>query len=210
MTDNFRLFEDYVYVSTPNRGRTINDDPDKYWVVEIISRGKDREGPGQNIHFKNYYINKISDLYKYEREIKTLCDALKSRAYISVNYKSYKQVTLNACAAMANRIAKHDFINTYKIWESCSGEYADSSNKRYVLDFDCKDLDENVIEDILKTIRPEGSKVFAKFPTRSGFHLITTPFDIIEFNKKWNETFEQQYAPSIQVNNLILLYENLD
>lgn len=209
MTDNFKLFEDYVYVSTPNRGRTINDDPDKYWVVEIIGRGKDREGPGQNTHFKNYYINKISDLYKYEREIKTLCDALKFRAYISVNYKSYKQVTLNTCAAMANRIAKHDFINTHKVWESCSGEYTDSSNKRWVLDFDYKDLDENAIENILKTIRPEGSKVLAKFPTRSGFHLITTPFDVDEFNKRWNEVFEPQYAPDIKKNHLTLLYENL-
>lgn len=225
MTDNFKLFEDYVYVSTPNRGRTINDDPDKYWVVEIIGRGKDREGPGQNVHFKNYYITTISELYRYEHEIKTLCDVFKFRAYISVNYKSYKQVTLNACATYADRIAKHEYKKPYNIFENCSGKYVDHSDRKWIIDLDLGDEFEEFpkgyvdgLINIMHDCKPEGTKLFMKFPTKNGLHLIVSPFDRIQFMEKYkkfcdenlyiyNENFLRDH---IKENHLTLLYENLD
>ena len=211
MTDNFKLFEEYIYNSTPNRGRKINDDPDKYWVVEIIKRRKDHDGTtGNNIHFKNYYITKISELYRYEQEIKKLCDTFGFRAYISVNYKSYEQVTKDTCVAYAERIAKNEYGKPYRLWKSCSGKYLDPSNKRWILDFDEKDLDFDTIENILRGCKPEGSKVLAKFPTKSGLHFITTPFDVNEFREKWDSNMQSKQFPDIKKNHLTLLYENLD
>ena len=210
MTDNFRLFEEYVYNSIPNRGRKINDDPDKYWVVEIIKRNKDHDMTGNNIHFKNYYITTISELYRYESEIKKLCDVFGFRAYISINYKSYEQVTKDACLAYADRIAKHDFKKPYRIWESCSGKYVDSNDKRWILDFDEKNLPWETVENLLSTCRPEGPKVLCKFPTKNGLHFITYPFDIQEFTNKWNSEFDHKSLPDIKKNHLTLLYENLD
>lgn len=210
MTNNFKLFEEYIYNSTPNRGRQVNDDPDKYWVVEIIKRRKDHDDTtGNNICFKNYYITKISELYQYEQEIKKLCDTFGFRAYISVNYKSYEQVTKDTCVAYADRIAKNEYSKPYRLWKSCSSKYLDPSNKRWVLDFDEKDLDFDAIEDILKGCKPEGSKVLAKFPTKSGLHFITIPFDVSEFYEKWDSSMQSKQFPDIKKNHLTLLYENL-
>ena len=221
MTDNFKLFEEYVYYSTPNRGRTINDDPDKYYVVEIIKRGKDHNGmTGNNIHFKNYYINKISDLYRFEPEIKKLCDVFGMRAYVSVNYKSYEQVTKDTCLAYADRIVRNDFAKPYRLWESCSGKYVNSNNKRWIIDLDEGEYDE-YIDDLINMIwdcRPEGQKVFSVFPTRTGKHLITNPFDIDQFMEKFEEFNNNkglEHDPKflkdrLKKNHLTLLYENLD
>lgn len=221
MTDNFKLFEEYAYSSTPNRGRTINDDPDKYWVVEIIKRGKDHPGmTGNNIHFKNYYINKMSDLYKYEHEIKTLCNVFGMRAYVSVNYKSYEQVTKDTCVAYADRIARNDFAKPYRLWESCSGKYVDSKNKRWIIDLDEGEYDEYIhyLVGMINMCRPEGNKVFEIFPTKSGKHLITAPFDrerFMELFKEFNESKGLSHDPKflkdrIKENHITLLYENLD
>ena len=221
MTDNFKLFEEYIYNSTPNRGRTINDDPDKYYVVEIIKRGKDHPGmTGNNIHFKNYYINKISDLYRYEAEIKKLCDVFGMRAYVSVNYKSYEQVTKNTCLSYADRIARNDFAKPYRLWESCSGKYVDSSNKRWIIDLDEGEYDEYIhyLIGMINMCRPEGNKVLEIFPTKSGKHLITVPFDRERFMELFKEFNESKGLPHdskflkdrIKENHITLLYENLD
>ena len=221
MTDNFKLFEEYIYDSTPNRGRTINDDPDKYWVVEIIKRCKDHQGmTGNNIHFKNYYINKISELYRYEAEIKKLCDVFGMRAYVSVNYKSYEQVTKDTCVAYADRIARNDFAKPYRLWESCSGKYVDSSNKRWIIDLDEGEYDKYIhyLVGMINMCSPEGNKVFAVFPTRTGKHLITAPFkqdQFMEMFKAFNEERKIIYDDKflehrIKKNHLTLLYENLD
>ena len=131
MTDNFNIYRDYIDEQFKS---SILPENDTYFVVELLRRGKDNPNmPAVNYHFKNYYIRKVEDLDKYENEIKLLCDTLKLRAYVSVNYKSFKQVSLDTMAEIARRIANNDFKKTYAVFESCSGQYCHSGNKRWVL-----------------------------------------------------------------------------
>lgn len=96
MTDNFKLYKEYIEESFKSSTLLEND---MYFVVELMRRGKDNpDMPAANYHFKNYYIRKVEDLDKYENEIKLLCNVMRLRAYASVNYKSFKQVSLNTMA----------------------------------------------------------------------------------------------------------------
>lgn len=208
MTNNFDLYK--TFISEKFANTTLPED-DSYFVIELMRRGKDNPNmPAANYHFKNYYIRKPEDLDKYENEIKTLCEVMRLRAYASVNIKSFKQVSLDTMAELARRIANNDYKKNYAVFESCSGQYCHSGDKQWVVDLDnCKigDTFVNCIEDYIRDCEPFGvDKIITRMPTRSGVHLITTPFNRKQFSDKCKIHTE---IPDIKKNHLTLLYENL-
>lgn len=208
MTDNFNAYKQFI---TEKWGYTNLPENDSYFVVELLRRGKDNpDFPAANYHFKNYYIRKPEDLDKYEGEIKQICDILRLRAYASVNIKSFKQVSLDTMAELARRIANNDYKKNYAVFESCSGQYCHSGDKQWVIDCDdCVIHDEypEKIKELINACKPDGDKVVTEFPTKSGVHIITTPFD----RKQFSELCEKYYINNVDIkkNHLTLLYENL-
>lgn len=216
MTDNFELYKEYI---TNEFKQSILEEGDTYFVIELIRRGKDHpDKPAANYHFKNYYIRKPEDLDKYAEEIIKICNLLGLRAYASVNYKSFKQVTLNTIAELAHRITYNDYNKSYAVFESCSGSYCNPKNKRWIIDIDnChKDNSEvKFIQEIINKIcEPEGNKILDIFETKSGIHLITKPFNRKNFDNIINTAIETGDfmdidIPEIKKNHLTLLYENV-
>lgn len=208
MTDNFNAYKQFI---TEKWSYSDLPEGDSYFVVELIKRGKDNpDTPAANYHFKNYYIRKPEDLDKYEQEIKSLCEMLHLRAYASVNIKSFKQVSLDTMAELARRIANNDYKKNYAVFESCSGQYCHSSDKHWVVDLDdCKLHDEypETVKELINLCKPNGNKIVAEFPTKSGVHIITTPFDRQQFVELCEEYDVKD--TDIKKNHLTLLYENL-
>ena len=210
MTNNFDLYKNFI---TEKFANTTLLTIDSYFVVELIRRGKDNpDMPAANYHFKNYYIRKPEDLDKYENEIKTLCEVLRLRAYASVNIKSFKRVSLDTMAELARRIANNDYRKNYAVFESCSGSYCYSEDKTWIIDLDDCSVDDKKVKkvyEILDHIKPYNTeKAIAQFPTKSGVHLITRPFDMKEFSLVYGGCFNDETA-DIKKNHLTLLYENL-
>lgn len=208
MTDNFNAYKQFI---TEKWSYSDLPEGDSYFAVELIRRGKDNPDlSAANYHFKNYYIRKPEDLDKYEQEIKSLCEMLHLRAYASVNIKSFKQVSLNTMAELARRIAKNDYRKNYAVFESCSGQYCHSKDKQWVVDLDdCKLHDEypETIKELINYCKPGGDKIVTEFPTKSGVHIITLPFDREQFAELCEE-YDVKDA-DIKKNHLTLLYENL-
>lgn len=86
----------------------------------------------------------------------------------------------------------------YAVFESCSGSYCYSEGKTWVIDLDdCKVNDKKVkkVYEILDHIKPYNTeKVIAQFPTKSGVHLITRPFDVKEFGLVYGGCFNDETA----------------
>lgn len=208
MTDNFNAYKQFI---TEKWSYSDLPEGDSYFVVELIKRGKDNPDlPAANYHFKNYYIRKPEDLDKYEQEIKSLCEILHLRAYASVNIKSFKQVSLDTMAELARRIANNDYRKNYAVFESCSGQYCHSEDKQWVVDCDdCVLHDEypETVKELINSCKPDGNKIVTEFPTKSGIHLITTPFDRQQFIELC-EAYDIKNV-DIKKNHLTLLYENL-
>lgn len=208
MTDNFDIYKQFI---TEKWSYTDLPEGDSYFAVELIRRGKDNpDMPAANYHFKNYYIRKPEDLDKYKQEIKSLCEILHLRAYASVNIKSFKQVSLDTMAELARRIANNDYRKNYAVFESCSGQYCHSGDKQWVVDCDdCVLHDEypETVKELINSCKPDGNKIVTEFPTKSGIHLITTPFDRQQFIELC-EAYDIKNV-DIKKNHLTLLYENL-
>ena len=220
MTDNFTRYKELIELNGGLPDDNGKGTLDRYYVVELMRRGKDNPGlPAANYHFRNYYIYSWRDLDRYEREIKDVCDLLNLRAYCSVNYKLMSQVALDTLAESARRIAAHDYKRFYSIFESCSGKYVDRSNARWVVDVDeygsvTKEQAERLLTDYINTMESgHDVNVIYTMPTRSGFHLITYPFNLQKFNDGFRESVTAQSdieVPTVKKNHLTLLYENLD
>jgi hypothetical protein len=209
MTDNFNAYKQFI---TEKWSYSDLPEGDSYFVVELIRRGKDNpDMPAANYHFKNYYIRKPKDLDKYKQEIIHLCCMFRMRAYASVNIKSFKQVSLDTMAELTRRIANNDYRKNYAVFESCSGQYCHSNDKQWVVDLDdCVLHDEypETIKDLINSCKPDGNKIVTEFPTKSGIHIITAPFN----RKQFTELCKKYHINGnidIKKNHLTLLYENL-
>lgn len=217
MTDNFNLIKDFIQSQW---GGQFNSFTDVFYMVDIIGCVKDYAYIITGNHkFKTYYIRTIKDLDKYEQEIKTLCDTLNMRAYISINHKSVKHVTLNTMAEYANRIAQNNFDKPYSVFDSCTAKYVERSEQLWIIDVDKEDVEHysfngpitlgNLVDHYIKiveTCEPK-KKTVTVIPTKSGVHIITHPFNTVEFENKAPHWKSMEYI--IKKNDNTLLYENI-
>ena len=192
MIDNFELIKPLL--------KFPNDDI--YYHLQILRRGKDHpELPAANRMIKAYFIIDINDLDFYEQEIKGLCKFFGARAYINLAPKSIKKTTMLQIKYLAQRAYEGDFKKIWKSWNTCAGEIK-GEEPRWVVDID-EPLENNLLDsmfwDFIRNLEPIGSKFIAEIPTKSGYHLITTPFNLQQFKEKYSNI-------DVHKNNPTLLY----
>ena len=212
MTDNFQLIKEFIQSQW---GNSFDEFTDAFYTIEIIGRRKD--GASIESHkFKSYYIKTIEDIDRRENEIKTICDVLQMRAYISINNKSLRHVTLNTMAEYADRISKDNFEKPYSVFDSCAGKFVDRSSQLWIVDVDKEDADKKCMSidelvDFYKHIIETQCKPFKKIvtviPTKSGKHIICHPFDTLKFFDGY--PIGSNADALIKKNHNTLLYESI-
>jgi hypothetical protein len=191
MIDNFELIKPLL---------TFLSD-DIYYHLQILRRGKDHpELPAANRVIKSYFICSLESLNYVEQEIKDLCKLFGARAYINLAPKSIKKTTMLQLKYLAQRAYEGDFKKIWKSWNTCAGEIK-GEEPRWVVDIDDNNVKWNYVMDDIDTLEPYSidTKYITNIPTKSGWHIITTPFNLQQFKEKY---------PNIDVhkNNPTLLY----
>lgn len=197
--DNFHLIKKHIH-STADSG--------EFYMLQIMRRTKDQkgyEGKHKQSIIKSYYVSSPEYLDEKRDEIIGLCEMFNARAYINLNKKSYKQVSLKALEILAGKIAHEDY-NIKSIFESACGQTgACDGLKTWIVDYDSKDVEGLIrVSSIIDSIEPIGvDKIVATVPTRHGYHLITRPFNMKAFYEMYNESID------IHKDNPTVLYMNL-
>ena len=184
MIDNFELIKSLL--EFPN--------DDIYYHLQILRRGKDHpELPAANRVIKPYFICSLESLDYVKDEIKKLCEFFGARAYINLAPKSIKKTTMLQLKYLAQRAYEGDFKKIWKSWNTCAGEIK-GEEPRWVVD-----LDNYTESQLFLIITGIESNIYKTIPTKSGYHLITAPFNLQQFKEKY---------PDIDVhkNNPTLLY----
>ena len=190
MIDNFELIKPLL--TFPN--------DDIYYHLQNHRRGKEHpELPAANRVIKSYFICSLESLDYVEDEIKKLCEFFGARAYINLAPKSIKKTTMLQLKYLAQRAYEGDFKKIWKSWNTCAGEIK-GEKPRWVVDIDDKIAWSNIM-DFIDTLEPysKDTKFITNKKKKSGWHLITTPFNIMKFKEAY---------PDIDVhkNNPTLLY----
>ena len=204
-------------------------DAGDFYMLYVFKRKKDQPEDEKDNHqsvrtIKTYCIESVDHLERRYDEIKQLCEMFKARAYIHVQKQNHFDVSLNMMVELAQRIQNGQH-NQKGLFDSVVGQVK-TQEKRWIVDVDMKD--EDALMKIMKLInngckpldvvnethlhKSDGSvvvtydydpKVIKVIPTKSGYHLITKRFDVMEFNKIMSL---QGDVPDIQKKNPTLLY----
>lgn len=173
-----------------------------FYMLYVFKRKKDQpEGERDNHQsvrtIKTYTISSIEYLEKRWDEIVQLCEMFKARAYIHVQKQNHFDVGLNMIKAIVDRIESGQF-NQKHVFDSVVGKIK-TQEKRWIVDIDTKDTRELLkIEQWIDHCRPHGEdKIEAIIPTKSGYHLITKRFDVMEFKKRYPEIDIQRKNPTL-------------
>ena len=197
--DNFDLIKKHINTS---------GDGNEFYMLQIMRRAKDQkdyEGKHKKNIIKSYFISSPEYLDNKRDEIIGLCEMFNARAYINLNKKSYKQVSLKALEILAGKIAHEDY-NIKSLFDAAAGQTSSCDDqKTWIVDYDSKDIDElERVKTIIDSVEPKDvEKIVETVPTRHGYHLITRPFNKKEFYEMYNEKLD------IHDNNPTILYMNL-
>lgn len=176
---------------------------DDFYYLQILQRSKD-ENP-ENIKIKgsknnsrvikNYYINSISHLEDMMPEIIELCKLFNARASIRLNKRSYRKVGLRSLQKIAGIISNGEYKHIkYSYSKSCGLGHNAGENKTWILDLDDiniisgkKQIEEiiNYIDSLHPIQENNISKLKALIPSKTGVHIISSPFNIKDFREKY-------------------------
>jgi hypothetical protein len=177
------------------------DNEGDFYMLYVLKRKKDHTTDKSNHQsvrtIKSYCINSIEYLEKRYDEIKQLCEMFKARAYIHVQKQNHADVALEMIPAIVKRIQSGQ-INQKHVFDSVVGQLK-TYEKRWIVDIDTKDIIEigKIGYVIDRLCRPLGSKIITTIPTKSGVHLITDRFDVMEFKKHYPEIDIQKKNPTL-------------
>ena len=178
---------------------------DIFYHLQIIQRRKEvKDAPTNARVIKTYYVTSNEYLNLKMPEIINLCNFHNARAYINLTSRSFERIAFHTLKKVTDCIMNKDYKSISKSFESVCGEYG-FGEKYWIIDVDNQDL--NLVLDIANVVdrmQSGNSKNVVTFlPTLNGWHIITKPFNLKEF-----EPYNAHYMLEIHKNNPTLLYYN--
>lgn len=180
-----------------------------FYMLYVFKRKKDQpEGERDNHQsvrtIKTYCVDSIEYLDKRYDEIKQLCEIFNARAYIHVQKQNHSDVSLDMMVSLAERI-KNGVKNQKGLFDSVVGQIK-TNEKRWVIDIDNVSIDgfshdkyyiemREYINELQVDAGKEQGITFIK--TRSGFHIITQPFNVMKFKERYPDVDIQKKNPTV-------------
>ena len=176
------------------------DNEGDFYVLYVFKRKKDQitdKSNHQSVRtIKSYCVDSIEYLEKRYDEIQQLCEMFKARAYIHIQKQNHKDVALEMIPQIVKRIQSGQ-INQKHVFDSVVGQLK-TYEKRWIVDIDVQGQGfVGQVWEFINSIRPEGPKIEVAIPTKSGCHLITKRFDVVEFQKRYPEIDIQKKNPTL-------------
>jgi len=201
VVDNFDLLAQKLFEQPLNE--------DEFYFLQILVRGKDGNAVSRNNKnrlVKYYTIYSTNQLYQHKEEIIAICRVDNARAYLHPTKRNAREVANIALELTVHTFISQNWIGFKGMYSTACGKSFVNGDKKYIVDLDDMTLEDKKYHDIVKTIyelRGKGGensdKVFMTVPTKSGYHLVSWPFDIESFHKRYPEV-------DVHKNNPTLLY----
>jgi hypothetical protein len=185
------------------------NNPGDFYFLLILKRKKDQpEGERDNHQsvrtIKTYCIESLDHLDRRYEEVKQMCEMFKARAYIHVQKQNHFDVSLNMMVALAQRIQDGN-TNQKGLFDSVVGQIK-TQEKRWIIDVDNVSMDgfnhdpsqiemREYINELQKEAGREPHMTFIK--TRSGFHIITQPFNVMKFKERYPDVAVVKKNPTL-------------
>lgn len=171
------------------------DSDDDFYHLQIIKRRKENPDMKSNSYaLRSYYITSINYLEEIMKDVVAMCHMQTARACLNLNRRSFEKVAMQVMLKVTNQIINKDFKSVRRVYESVCGGCSNEPKKRWIIDIDT--FDEDYISLVKSAIHLAAQRqqdeiidintlILATLPTKNGFHIITTPFPMLDFSKKF-------------------------
>ena len=189
------------------------DNEGDFYYLQIIQRKKENPDLSKSEKvIKNYYIENLEYLERKQNEIIKLCDNFNARAYLRLNRRNYKDLTYRMNKLLAKYMHSKQYRATMTIWDKVCGRYHAEDNKLWIIDLDDIVGDEGKKDMgrlcfLINQLQPVDveTKVQAVLPSKNGFHIISTVFNVKRFNELIDK-YDFQLDAQIHKDNPTNLY----
>lgn len=175
------------------------DSEDDFYYTQLIQRKKENPDIRGDWAVKTWTINSFEKFDELTPDIIALAIQFNARATIRLNRRSRRQCALETLAELASNIAKGDYTPPDKVHSSVMGKFHADPVKKWLLDADDIAPDSPIVDDVLyfiNQLQPEGNKLVSVIPSKSGCHIITTPFNPVSFGKVFPKIAIQKDNPT--------------
>lgn len=189
MIDNFEQIKSYLDFESS----------DVFYYVQIIKRRK--ENPDLKVNYymiKSYTIKSIDYLDLKKEEIITLCKLHNARAYINLNKRSFEKCAYHSMKKLTDVILAKSFVSAKKVFDSVASSHSSDKEKKWLIDVDDMDFPSPLMmAHIDHNCKPYGNKIVGVIRTVNGCHLITKPFNIVQFREKYPDVEVKKNSPTL-------------
>lgn len=173
--------------------------PDDFYFLQILKRKKENPEIGSNsIVISEYFIRDKEHLLKVYPDVMAICRATNSRAMLQLNKRSFRTVGFKTLENISGCFMNEDFRAIGKQYSRAMGQTnADSNNKKWIIDIDVDDT--NFVDEVtlfISGLQPEGLKQLAFIKSKSGWHIISKPFNMKDFADKYPDIDVQKNNPT--------------
>ena len=191
MTDNFELIKKMLLFYLPEH----------FYFVQLLRRQADDpmidgkpnplyHGDMHSRSLKNYFLRTPEDLDKVKPDIIKLCKEHDVRAYIRLNRRSNKAVSIDMYEHIWASIKGGTFKNPERLLSSACGKSCSEpkATKSWLIDVDKEYLPfQDMIVKIICACRSKFKEqpIIAYIPSKSGLHMITHPFNKDDYANQW-------------------------
>ena len=192
MIDCIELIKDLLVFET-------NDD---FYFLQILQRKKENPNLGSNSKvIKNYYITSTEHLIEKYDEIKSLCNMFNARASLRLNKRSFEKVAFKSLENFANVMQTKEYKHIMNCYDKACGLLNNEKQKKWIVDIDRNELVwlEHIINSVQES-EPNGNKIIIQLPTKSGVHLITKPFNVIQFKENLKNELSKYFLGEITID----------
>lgn len=171
-------------------GNLLSFNEGDFYFIQIIKRRRENPlMPKGSATLRSFCVNSMESYTRTVPHIIETCDHENARAYILLNKRNYKKLGLRIIKRAADIMhngSEHTFPN---IFESIVGEEHHDPNKKWLVDVDWNEFKVDMPELISDLTEFQGGKkwtpLIIEIPTKNGCHIITHPFNMEKFTKKY-------------------------
>jgi hypothetical protein len=183
MVNNFKQISDFL---------TWNS-KDDFYFLQVLQRKKDAEagmkvnGTNNNSRLiKAYFVKSKESLKFFEPEIIQLCKVFNARAGINLNKSSFQKLAIPFQRLILDNMENGNVDKLYKTYTSVVGKKNHDKNKKWIIDIDEEEMHMvEAMKQFINTLQPYSdevpNKILLEIPSKTGLHLITSPFNLQQF-----------------------------
>ena len=180
----------------------VFESEDDFYFLQILQRKKENAELGSNSRvIKNYYIKSVQNLLDRYDEIKALCHLFNARASLRLNKRSFEKVGFKSLENIANTMQHKEYKHLMNSYDRACGLLNNEKTKKWIVDIDKEEV--IWLEQIINSIQPcepLGNKIIVQLPTKSGIHLITTPFNVMQFKENFKNELKKYQRWEINID----------